>query len=214
MKNPYTFLTLALMILVGTAFLPAQTQKLGVASRDEYKVYEALLARLNQIPVEDPRVVISDVTLNSKCGPGADPNPNLNGCSFLWIKPDTPGSVKQKLTARWGQMENSTWEDFEAKNAESVRLFEPIATPWKHKLTNAQEDFSGAWKSPDLMLFLSRVGFNKYKTEAVVYVLVFSYLAAGGTGGQYVLLHADKSDQWKPSAYVGYFSMGEAQTPR
>lgn len=141
MKKRHTPFKAALMILIGAALLPARAQKMGVASPDEYKVYEGVLGLMNHIPVEDPRVVISDVTLNSKCGQAADPNPNLNGCTFLWIKPDTANSVKQKLSERWSDMEDSSWADFETKNAASVRLFEPITTPWKHKLKNPRDEF-------------------------------------------------------------------------
>lgn len=64
------------------------------------------------------------------------------------------------------------------------------------------------------MLFLSRVGFNKKKTEAVVYMLVFSYLASGGTGGQYFLLRTDTTGQWKPNGRLTYFTIGADQSPQ
>jgi hypothetical protein len=204
----------ALLILIVAGLWPAQAQKMGVASPDEYKVYEGVLGLMNQIPVEGPRVAISEVTLNSKCGQAAYPNPTVNGCTFFWIKPDTAESVKQKLTGRWADIEDSTWKDFETKNAASVRLFEPIVTPWKHRLINLGEELPEAWRSPDLTIFLSRVGFNKNKTEAVVYVLVFSYLAVGKTGGQYFLLRTDKTGQWKPSGRVTYFVLGKDQSPQ
>ncbi len=86
---------------------------------------------------------------------------------------------------------------------------EPIATPWKHKLIYPGDPPSKDWDSPNLTVFLSRVGFNQKKTEAVVYVLTFSYMDQVDTGGDYFLFRIGKSGHWEPNGHVTYFSKGE-----
>lgn len=199
------------MVLAG-AILPALAQQQPDASPDEYRVYEAVFNLIEHIPKNDPHVTIFKATLNSKCGEDAYPAPLANDCTFLWIKPDTAASVKQRLDEEWPGMENSTWSDFEAKNASSINLHEPIATPWKHKLISPGDDASKDWDSPDLAIFLSRVGFNKTRTEAIVYVLMFSYIDQVSTAGDYFLFRVDKKGHWKTSGRVTYFTMGKDQS--
>lgn len=209
---PFFFCISLIMVLAG-AISPTLAQQQPDASPDEYRVYEAVFNLIDHIPAKDPHVTIFRATLNSKCGEDAYPAPLADGCTFLWIKPDTPDSVKQRLHEESEGMENSTWSDFEAKNATSINLHEPIATPWKHKLVSAGEkDAAKEWASPDLTFFLSRVGFNKTKTEAIVYVLMFSYMDQVSTEGDYFLFRMDKKGHWEASGRVTYFTMGKDQS--
>ncbi|HUL14353.1 MAG TPA: hypothetical protein VLV88_00015 [Terriglobales bacterium] len=176
---------------------------------EEYKVYEAVLGLMDHIPKEDPHVTILNRTLNSKCG---DDNPVLaNGCSFLWVKPQSAKDVKRLLSSEWSDMDKSTWPDFQTKNAESVALHDPLQTPWKHKFQGEGIDLPKEWESPDLTIFLSRVGFNERKSEAVVYVLVFSYMDQVSTAGDYFLFRLDRQSLWIPSGRVTYFSKDKDQ---
>jgi hypothetical protein len=202
------------MVMLGSISLPLGAQKQLDASPDEYRVYEAVLGLMDHIPKEDPRVAIFGVTLNSKCGEDAYPSPLANDCTFLWMKPDTADGVKRLLRGEWADMENSTWSDFERENAASVRLHEPFSTPWKHKLIGSGAEPSKDWESPDLTIFLSRVGFNQKKTEAVVYVLIFSYIDQVATAGDYFLFRIDKTGHWKPSGRVTYFTKDKEQSPQ
>jgi hypothetical protein len=186
--------------------LPVWSQNTSEASPDEYRVYEAVFGLMDHIPKEDPHVTLFGLTLNSKCGEDGSSVPLANGCTFLWIKPDSAISVERLLRAEWADMENSTWSDFEAKNAASVRLHEPISTPWKHRLIAPGDEPSKDWDSPDLEIFLSRVGFSQKKTEAVVYVLVFSYMEHVLTAGDYFLFRMDKTGHWKPAGRLNYFT--------
>ncbi len=115
------------LILSALISVPANPQNQHKSSSDEYSVYEAVLGLMDRLPVEDPHVTIDGMTLNTKCGEEAYPSPLANGCTFLWIKPDTANSVQKLLHEDWAGFEKSTWSDFETKNAASVRLQEPIA---------------------------------------------------------------------------------------
>jgi hypothetical protein len=214
MKGELSRLTAFLMVMLGAISPPGRGQGGREASPDDYKVYEAVLGLMDQMPKKDPHVTIFNATLNSKCGEEAHPAPLVNGCTFLWIEPDTANSVKQLLRAEWTDMETSTWSDFEGKNATSVRLHEPISTPWKHKLIGPGDEPSEDWESPDLTIFLSRVGFSQRKTEAVVYVLIFSYMDEVKTAGDYFLFRTDKAGQWKPNGRVTYFTQDKDPSPQ
>ena len=182
----------------------AENQPTAVAA--DYKVYEAVFDLMDGIPKKDPHVTIFDVTLNGDCAESDSRLPLINGCSFLWMKPDTAGSIKQLLREEWPDMDGSTWADFEANSAASVRLHEPIATPWKHKLIGPGDEPEKDWESPDMTVFVSRVGFNKQKTEAVVYVLIFSYMDQVPTGGDYFLFRKTKSGDWNSAGRLTYFT--------
>lgn len=203
-----------LFAALGMSSPRAEAQKLPESSLEEYKVYEAALELMDQIPKKDPHVAIYYATLNSKCGEEAYPAPLADGCTFLWIKPDTPARVKELLREDWADMEDSTWADFEARNAESAQLHEPITTLWKHKLIGAGDKPSEDWDSPDLTIFISRVGFNQKKTEAVVYVLIFSYMDNVSTAGDYFLFRTDKKAHWICHGRVNSFTMNKDQSSR
>lgn len=163
---------------------------------------------MDQMPKKDARISIYNVTLNGKCGASDDFVPLANGCSFLWVKPDDANSVKRLLRNEWQNLDNATWLDFEAKSAASVHLQDPIVTPWKHKLVGPEDDSGKDAQSPDLIIFVSRVGFNQKKTEAIVYVLIFSYMDQVSTAGDYFLFRMNKAGQWEPNGRITYFTLG------
>jgi hypothetical protein len=69
-------------------------------------------------------------------------------------------TTKGMLRTKCPDMKDSTWADFEARNTVSAQLHEPITTPWKHNLVGESDEPSKDWDSPDLTIFLARVGFN------------------------------------------------------
>ncbi len=85
------------LILGALISVPANPQNQPKSSSDEYSVYEAVLGLMDRLPVEDPHVTIDGMTLNTKCGKEAYPSPLANGCTFLWIEPDTANSVQKLL---------------------------------------------------------------------------------------------------------------------
>jgi hypothetical protein len=187
------------MLLLG-AFCAAQQQP------EDYRVYAAVLSRIGSIPKADPHVVIYDRTLTGKCDGDGD-NPVLDkGCTFLWVKPDTDQDVEHMLRHRFHGLQRSTWKSFKRRNASSIPLHDPLPTPWKHRFAgpDVPEDGSPAWQSPDLAIYLSRVGFNSKKTEAIVYVLIFSYIGEPATIGDYVRLRAAADGSWSLAGRVSY----------
>ena len=179
-------------------------------ANEEYRVYEAVLKLINSIPTSDPHVAIYDRTLSSHCGGDAD-NPVLaKGCTFLWVKPDTDQDVERMLRRGFHGLESSTWKNFKLRNATSTTLHDPLSTPWKHRFTgpDAPADGSPEWQSPDLTIYLSQVGFNSKKTEAIVYVLTFSYVGRAETSGDYLRLRLGADKSWALAGQVSYLTRG------
>jgi len=201
---------LCLGLLLIALSLPACAQDQDAPSQDEYRIYEAVFGLMNRIPKEDPYVGIFSLTLNTKCGSEAGPVPLLNGCSFFWQKPDTADSVKAKLRGSNLNVSDSTWSDFEAKNAESASLREPISTPWRHKLIPANGPAKDTYPI-DLGVFISRVGFNENKSEAILYVLTTSYIRKVPTTGDYFLFRVDKNGHWQGTNRLTYITLGQDQ---
>jgi len=205
MRRRYA-LAVFLMVALSAETATAHAQSGPQPGSAEYQVYEAVLGLIDHIPAPDPHVTIYDTTLNSLCGEAAYPAPLANGCTFLWMKPDTPATIEQMLRQDYPDLDSSTWADFVTKNAASVRLHEPIVTPWKHELVGVGGNPSKEFENPDITLFLSRVGFNQTGTEAVVYVLTFSYLKQLSTEGDYFVFRKEKSGRWEPHDRLTYFT--------
>ncbi len=173
---------------------------------EEYRVYEAVLKLMDTIPKEDPHVAIYQQTLTTKCAIQDETPIFAKGCSFLWVKPDTDEDVERTLRNRFHGLHGSTWKNFKANNATSITLHDPIAAPWKHRFTGpyAPAELSGEWSSPDMTIYLSRVGFDKKQTEALVYVLVFSYVGRAATTGDYLRFRQGADKQWTLAGRVSY----------
>jgi hypothetical protein len=199
----------AVIALCGISLSPAfSAYAQEQPSNEEYRVYEAALNLMDSIPKPDLHVVIYDRTLKGNCDADGD-NPVLaKGCTFLWVKPDTADAVEEKLRSRWHGLSRSAWKNFKTNNAASITLHDPISTPWKHRLTgtDSQGDGAAEWESPDMTIFLSRVGFNSKKTEAIVYVLVFSYMGHAATTGDYLRFRAGPDKVWSLAGRVNYLT--------
>ena len=204
---------------------------------EEYRVYEAALAALDPAPNADLLVAIYDRTLDGTCGVQGNNPVLVKGCTFLWIKPDTSAEVEHLLRSRWRKFPKSAWKNFLVRNASSVALHEPIRTPWKHRLFGDNSRTTGGKEqsaaktavrpaaeggnafadapapvppSADRVIYLSRVGFNSKRTDAILYVLVFSYDNGVAATGDYLRFRAEsgegESRKWVLAGRVNYFS--------
>lgn len=211
---------------------PAATGAPGTPVNEEYRVYEAVLQQMDTIPKQDPHVEIFERTLTTKCALKDDTPIFAKGCSFFWVKPDTDEDVERTLRTRFHGLSHATWKNFKENNSASITLHDPIAAPWKHRFTGPytqpsapQEgapettadpstptapktpvaaEVSDEWASPDMTIYLSRVGFDNKKTEALVYVLVFSYGDKVATSGDYLRFRRGADRQWTLAGRVSY----------
>jgi len=209
---------------------------------EEYRIYEAALAALDPAADASLRVAIYHRTLNGSCGKDAGNPVLVKGCTFLWVKPDKPAQVEQMLRKRWRKFSKSAWKDFLAKNRSSVALHEPIKTPWEHWLFGGDapevnfgeppakvretgaaagggeapaEALRGEERNADRAIYLSRVGINSKRTDAILYVLVFSYDGSVAASGDYLRLRAKQPKgklgdgdkrEWYLAGRVNYFT--------
>jgi hypothetical protein len=185
---------------------------LPAVSEPEYRVYNAMLG-LMQFQKKDLHMLIAGTTLNFKCG-GDSGNPVLmNGCSGMRMPPEKLSDVMRLLQENWPSMETASWEDFAKENADSATLRDNFSTAWKHKVAPLDIPLSGEWASPDVTIFLSRVGFNVNQTEAVVYCLTFSYMDNVFTEGDYFIFRTDRGE-WQPKGRVTYVKMDSSSNDR
>lgn len=182
-------------------------------SSDEYTVYNAVLDDM-EFPNDDVHVLIFNRTVAFGCGDYSSGIPLVNNCSFLAISPQTSAQVEELLRTNWPKMSSSTWSDFAKVNATSAKLQDSLKTSWKHMLDGAgmKEKGGKEWNSPDFEFFFSRVGFDSTKTEALVFVLLFSYADNVRSGGDYFRLQLNKDKRWDINGRVRYFEKQPDQT--
>ena len=195
------------------AIASVQTAKeVGTAGTEDYAVYNAVLDQI-QFPQANAHALIANGTLNFKCGEDSG-NPILfNGCSAMIVRPDTPEKIRELLNDGFDRMGAPTWNDFERKNMESVKLQDSFVTSWRHKLIgpDIRGDNSKEWDSPNCTFYFSSVGFNPEKTEAIVFILLSSNMENVPSSGDYFLYRLDSAKKWNPNGRVQYFASGNDQ---
>jgi len=197
---------LRMTLVVTFLFGMGLTARAEEQTNAEYRIYEAVLKLISSIPTADPHVVIYDRTLNGKCDAASNNPVFANGCTFLWVTPDTDQQVQQMLRRRFHGLDKSTWKNFKAANTTSITLHDPIATPWKHRIAGEDTpvEASQDWSSPDMAIYFSRVGFNSKKNEALVYVLAFSYVGRQAATGDYLRFRSGPDHSWSFAGRVRY----------
>jgi len=181
---------------------------LGAQDKDavtakEYQVYNAVLG-LMQFPKSDPRIIIVNKTLNTRCGDESGNPVLINGCG-IWGPPiSTTEETNQQLRREWPKMAQSTWESFTTSNLSSGVLQDKLRCSWTHRLVDMSSQAAPDWKNPDGAIFFSRVGFNNEQSEALVYVLFFSYMKQIHTSGNFFLFRVNPSKDWEPAGRFTY----------
>ncbi len=188
------------------------TKDLTEVSADDYQVYQAILDNLH-LPFDDVRVGIFNRTLEFGCNDYSAGVPLANGCSFMAVPPDTTADVKALVKSNWKDMPESMWDDFEQKNSTIERVDDSFKTQWKHRMDGEGVEDAPGWDPPNFIFFFSRVGFDDKKTEAMVYVLLFSYEDNVPTGGDYFRLRLSSNKEWEIDGRIRYFEKDQDQAP-
>ena len=176
------------------------------ASAKEYQVYNAVLA-LMQFPKSDPRIIIVNKTLNTRCGDESGNPVLMNGCG-IWVSPiSTTEDTNQHLRREWPTMAQSTWVSFTTSNSSSGVLQDRLTSSWPHRLVDMSSQSAPDWKNPDGAIFFSRVGFDSEQNEALVYVLFFSYMKQVRTSGNFFLFRVNPGKNWEPAGRFTYMEM-------
>jgi hypothetical protein len=195
---------LPLLVIGAISLASAQQAKdASLVPSDEYPVYNAVLANIQFSRIKPEKEVLAlivDDTLSLECGAESKNPILLNMCSPMLFPPTTPEDIRALLKDNF-KFEKETWDDFLKKNAKIWRLQDQFVTSWKHGLTGSGIDpkspSSPQWDSADCAFYLSRVGFNEEKTEAIVFVFFSSYMDRAPSSGDYFLLRQNKAAGWQ-----------------
>ena len=190
----------------GGTSVPQNTQK-GADEIPEhfYGVYNAILDQV-QVPKKNPTVGIYAQTLNLKCGAESKNPVLINGCGGFFMPPDGIDQIHELLRQNFRSFSASTWSDFKSKNQSSVELADKFHTIWKHEVVGKNPpEGEAATGSDDCTFFFSQPGLSEEKSEAIVFVLMFSYLDGVPSTGDYFLLSLDKAKGWQVKGRVQYY---------
>jgi hypothetical protein len=174
----------------------------AISSTEETRVYNAIFA-LMKFPKQDPSILISSVTLNLGCGEASGNPVRLNDCGIFAL-PITAESLETLLKQGLPAMDETTWRGFIHSNTHSTTLTDTFNTAWPHLVAQVNSASYAPWKSIDGAIFLSRVGFDTGKTQGLVYVLFFSYMAGVPTTGNYFLIQRDGEGTWQVKGRLTY----------
>jgi hypothetical protein len=176
-------------------------QSVTAQKDEETQVYTAVL-KLMKFPTDQPHILISSVTLNSGCGEKSGNPVLINNCGIF--APPTTAKDLEALLKQQGMptLSAATWLSFNHENARSETLSDSFKTPWPHVVAEVSTSSTNPWKSIDGAIFLSRVGFSTDRTQAIVYVLFFSYMSGVPTSGNFFQFHLDSGKAWQPVGRV------------
>jgi hypothetical protein len=188
---------------IAIAQTPAEAPEV---SADEYRVYQAILDNM-QFPMDDVHVVIFNRTLKFGCGDYSSGVPLGNNCSFMTLGASTPADVTRVLKSGWGRLPDSMWNDFVRANSATANVQDSFKTSWKHRIDGqgVEKPKDKEWDSSNFTFFFSSVGFDAEKTQAMVFVLLFSYTDGVRTSGDYFRLRLNKKNEWEINGRVRYF---------
>jgi hypothetical protein len=144
----------------------------GAQNIEETQVDNAVL-NLMKFPKDQPHILISSRTLNLGCGEKSGNPVLINNCGIF--APPTTAEALENLLKQQGMptLSATTWLSFNHQNARSETLCDSFKTPWPHIVAEVSNSSSIPWKSNDGAIFLSQIGFNTDRTQAIVYVLFF-----------------------------------------
>ena len=114
---------------------------------------------------------------------------------------DGPSILKDNLKDYIPEISEDTLNNFKLNNNERHPLGVPVNFPFKYVLMKSSEALVGDWRAfyskykgaPGLISF-SKVGFNKQKDEALVYV---ARANSEDSGGGHLILLKKKKNTWK-----------------
>jgi hypothetical protein len=155
------------------------------ASSDEMVVYAAILDSLSQLNANS-HLLIADKTSTFACGESTGNGLSVADCNGLRNSNETPSDRMVIVTRDLPDLQKDTLREFLNANQQYVSIAHKIPSSADYYLFNDPE-IPKAWKY-SFLVYLSRVGFNREHTEALVNVGLFSYADSKLSEGHYVVL--------------------------
>lgn len=162
-------------------------------SSDELAVYAAILDSLSQLNANS-HLLIADKTSTFACGESTGNGLSIAGCNGLRNSTETPSDRIAIVARDLPELQKDTLSEFLNANQQYVSITHKIPSSADYYLFN-ERDIPKDWKY-SFLVYLSRVGFNREHTEALVNVGLFSYANSSLSEGHYVELQK-LAGKWK-----------------
>ena len=155
------------------------------ASSDELAVYAAILDSLSQLN-PNSHFLIADKTSTFTCGESTGNGLSIAGCNGLRNSNETPSDRMVIVARDLPELQKEMLGEFLNANQQYVSITHKIPSSANYYLFNDREKPKD-WKY-SFLVYLSRVGFNRERTEALLNVGIFSYADSNLSEGHYVVL--------------------------
>ena len=175
-------------VMLGVA-LPAWG---GIASmNDEERLAAGAAVAQTLMREPDKLYMVADTTASFSCTP--DPNRMIraaDGCSGMRTRDESAELVLIWLQTAMPRVSRETLSDFRVKSELATRLEGTFPVPIKQIFwgPTGTKEWPSEGGAPDLLINVSRVGFNVAQTQALVYIGVAAWTGSDRAGGEYVLL--------------------------
>jgi len=118
---------------------------------------------------------------------------NLGGCSGMKTRDQTPKDVLAWVKSSIPGVDDEAASDLAAKSGNSVAIDKPFSFPTKQIIwsPSVSASFPTDLGTPELAVTLSRVGFDKNRTKALLYIGAMSWTDPSLSFGEYIYLVRD-----------------------
>lgn len=163
---------------------------------EELRVIAAVVKQVH-LPRSPKWFILADRTTTFDCDPPANTGLNIDGCSGMRTKDESPRDVLRRVALSIDGVTATLTSDLEKKAQKTVLIQKTLPLPTKQIIwgpesrTSIPKDLG----IPDFAVYPSRVAFDKNLTRSLVYVGVVSWVDASRSYGEYVYL-AKEQNRW------------------
>jgi hypothetical protein len=204
MKNHYRhFLSWSICEALFVGALPAAPQATRPANKldvDESAVFAVVLETAYE-PIARGWVMVGARTATFECNPPADIGFDVGGCTGMRLASETAEQRLASVSTDIPDVSSEMIADLISKNRRSTTLEVPLTkkVPQAVWAPGMPTDF--AFKGdPVFAAYLSRVGFDKNRTKALVYLGTVNWSDSTKSVGQYVFL-VKRGARWVVTAH-------------
>ncbi len=183
----YVFLAVVLSLSA-----PAWTQDSPPLTSDEREVMAAALVQTRH-PGVSGWLLIDGQTAAFPCDSAPTNVINVGGCSGMKSRVQTPKDVLAWIKSSIPEVDDEMASDLVEKSGNSVAIDKPFPLAIKQIVWSRSVSASlpADLGTPELAVTLSRVGFNKKGTKALLYIGAISWTDSNLSFGEYIYLVRD-----------------------
>lgn len=168
---------------------PTAKLKVGAMEPEEYSVV-ASVVRARHLSKDPHWFLLSNQTTTFECNPPANTGLNINGSSGMRTQDQSPRDVFTELAGKLKNLTPELFLDLTTKSESSTTVDKTLPLEVKQIIwgPGSSSSLPKELGSPDFAIYHSRVGFNKDKTLALVYVAAINWKDSSKSFGEYVIL--------------------------